>query len=364
MLSFESALPAHLAMRHGGPALVFVIGVTGCSGADSSQKPEVQGSASSGSTVMMGGVTSSVTTGTASAGTASATTGNAATATNTSGTANSTSSGATGQASSSTTGAGGSGTPATTMTSATGLGTTGTGAGGAASTATATATTGGASEHCPSDATFCSSFEENALPEGAVYKLNGDPATPWTTDFEVDSTEFHTGAASLRVRPSGEGSGAYKMLAVPTPGAAFWVRFYLRSDVELGVMDHNVFAAAAGSDDPNESVFVEFAEDVGLSFNSHDVVRWPEGYGRLDGGGTNPFSLPADAWHCIEIHYDGSARAQQLYIAGALQIDAQDYPAGASAFTTFKFGYNALHGTVRNTWYDDVAVAANRIGCL
>jgi len=154
------------------------------------------------------------------------------------------------------------------------------------------------------------------------------------------------------------------MLAVPTPGAAFWVRFYIRSDVELGVVDHNVFAAAAGSDDPNESVFVEFAEDVGLSFNSHDVVRWPQGYGRLDGGGTNPYALPPNAWHCIEIHYDGSARAQQLYIEGELQIDAQDYPAGTSAFTTFKFGYNALHGTVRNTWYDDVAVAANRIGCL
>lgn len=197
-----------------------------------------------------------------------------------------------------------------------------------------------------------------------MYKLNGDPATPWTTDFEVDATVANTGQSSLRVRPNGEGSGAYKMLAVPAPGAVFWVRFYLRSDVELGNADHNVYAYAAGSDDPNDSTFVEFAEDVGLAFNSHDIVRWPEGFGRLDGGGTMPYTLPADTWHCIELSFDGQTRTQQLYIDGTVAIDAADYPAETQAFTTFKFGYNSLHGTTRSTWYDDLAVAPSRIGCL
>ncbi|HEU5074149.1 MAG TPA: hypothetical protein VFU02_08250, partial [Polyangiaceae bacterium] len=225
-------------------------------------------------------------------------------------------------------------------------------------------TTGGNTGGCPDAATFCSGFDENALPEGAVYKLNGDPATPWTSDFEVDTTIFNTAPSSLRVRPNTEGSGAYKMLAVPAPGAAFWVRFYIRSDVDLGHADHNVYAAAAASDNPNESTYIEFAEDVGLAFNSHDVVRWPEGFGRLEAGGTNPFTLPKDAWHCIEISYDGAARVQQLYIEGTLQIDAQSYPDGTNAFTTFKFGYNSLHGTTRSTWYDDVVVAPSRINCL
>ena len=244
-------------------------------------------------------------------------------------------------------------------------GTTGEGAGGAsATTSGATTTTGGDPGACPADATFCSGFDEDALPDGAVYKLNGDPATPWTSDFEVDATVSHTGPSSLRVRPNTEGSGAYKMLAVPTPGAAFWVRFYIRSDVDLGHSDHNVFAAATGSDNPNDSAYIEFAEDVGIAFNSHDIVRWPEGFGRLQDGGTNPFTLPKDTWHCIEISYDGAARAQQLYVEGELQIDAQGYPEGTNAFTTFKFGYNSLHGTTRNTWYDDVVVAATRINCL
>src|SRR5690606_19473378 len=198
-----------------------------------------------------------------------------------------------------------SGSSSTTGTTTGGTG----GAGGAsASTTDATATTGNNGGQCPSDATFCSSFDENALPEGAVYKLNGDPATPWTSDFEVDTTVYNTPPGALRVRPNTEGSGAYKMLAVPTPGAAFWVRFYIRSDVDLGHHDHNVFAAAAGSDNPNDSTFIEFAEDVGIAFNSHDIVRWPEGYGRLQDGSTNAFTLAKDEWHCIEISYDGQAR--------------------------------------------------------
>jgi hypothetical protein len=197
-----------------------------------------------------------------------------------------------------------------------------------------------------------------------VYKLNGDPATPWTHDFELDMTVRRSGNAALRVRTNTEANGAYKMLAVPSGGSAFWVRFYIRSDVDLGAGDHNVYAYAASSDDPNASEFVEFAEDVGIAFNSHDDVRWPMGYGRLMGGGTMPFTLPKDTWHCIEISFDGPNRVQQLFINGMQQINAMTYPAKAATFTTFKFGYNALHGAVRKTWYDDVVVASARVNCL
>jgi hypothetical protein len=264
--------------------------------------------------------------------------------------------GTTGSTVSNTGGAGG------TSGATTGGGAGGGGAGGSSSAESTT--TGGVTMPCPSDASFCTGFEDDDLPDGAVYKLNGDPNTPWTTDFEIDTTLFNTGQAALRVRPNGEGSGAYKMLAVPTPGPAFWVRFYIRSDVDLGQEDHNVYAAAAGSDDPNDSSFIEFAEDVGIAFNSHDIVRWPDGFGRLDSGGTNPYTLQKDTWHCIEIAYDGATRMQQLFVDGDQRIDAAEFPDSAYSFTTFKFGYNALHGTTRSTWYDDVAVAPSRIGCL
>ena len=222
---------------------------------------------------------------------------------------------------------------------------------------------GGSAEPCPSDATFCADFEEATLPEGAVFKLNGDPSTPWTQYFEVDTTIKHSGNSSLRVKSLSEASGAYKMLAVPSGGSAFWVRMYMQSDVDLGADDHNPFALASGSDDPNDGSSIEFAEDVGLAFNSSDSVRWPEGYGRLDNG-TNPYTLPKDTWYCIELSFDGMGRVQKLFIDGEQKIEATDYPAAEKTFSVFKFGYNALHGTERQLWYDDVAVAPTRIGCL
>jgi hypothetical protein len=124
-----------------------------------------------------------------------------------------------------------------------------------------------------------------------------------------------------------------------------------------------VFTSAAASDEPN-AMSVEFAEDVGLAFNASDSVRWPEGYGRPSGGGEKPFTLPAATWHCIEILYDGPGRSQQLYIDGALKIDAKDFPAAALNYSHFRFGYNSLHSTERVLWYDDLAVGPTRIGCL
>jgi hypothetical protein len=240
----------------------------------------------------------------------------------------------------------------------------GSSSGGSGNTGGSSNTGGGSSSACPSGATWCSGFEDSNLPQGAVYKLNGDPATPWTHDFEVDTTQHNSGKSSLRVRSASEASGAYKMLAVPSGGASFWVRFYIRSDVDLGASDHNVYAQAAGSDDPNDSNNVEFAEDVGIAFNSHDAVRWPMGYGRPSTGGTMPFTLPKDTWHCIEISFDGPGKHQQLFINGTQKIDATDFPASAYTFKTFRFGYNSLHGTIRKLWYDDVVVAPTRINCL
>lgn len=199
-----------------------------------------------------------------------------------------------------------------------------------------------------------------------MFKLNGDPATPWTALFEVDSSVHFAGNSSLRVRKNSEpnASTMYKMLAVPTGGADFWVRFYLRSDVELGQEGHNAYAIASVSDDPNDATKVEFADDVGLSFNASDTVRWPEGYGRLADGGTRPYSLPANEWHCIELHFDGAGRTQSLYVEGEELIVASEYPSSAISFGTFKFGYLGYHNEAdRAVWYDDVAVAPTRIGC-
>jgi hypothetical protein len=241
---------------------------------------------------------------------------------------------------------------------------------GSSSGAGGVAGSGGGSQAvpCPADATFCSGFEEAGLPAGAVYQVNAAPGE-WTRDFEVDTSVFRGGASSLRVKAStdaGTSGSSYQMLAVPAPMAKFWVRFYFRqADVDIGGLGHNVFAGASDTDGPNSSVMVELAEDVGVAFNTSDSVRWPMGYGRLQAGGEMPFTLPKAMWHCIEISYDSETRHQQLFVNGAPQIDATDYPANVAApFKFFKFGFKKLHGPARAVWYDDVAVGPTRPGCL
>ena len=218
---------------------------------------------------------------------------------------------------------------------------------------------------CPANATFCSGFETAGLPAGAVYKLNGNPSTPFTADYAIDTAQKSSGSSSLKVKSSAEAgtSGSmYKMLAVPAPMNTFWVRFFIRSDMPIGSNEHNAFAVASLTDEPNDSSGVEFAEDVGISFNASDVVRWPTGYGRLTNGSMMPYSLPANTWHCVEISFDGAARVQQLFVGGTQLINATDYPSATRAFKNFKFGFNSLHGPARNMWYDDVAVAPTRVG--
>lgn len=204
------------------------------------------------------------------------------------------------------------------------------------------------------------------MPAGAIYKYNAAPGE-WTRDFEVDTTVFHGGKSSLRVKAGSAdtgASGAYQMLAVPATMGAFWARFYIQqTEIDIGGAEHNVFAGASDADDPNGST-IEFAEDVGVSFNTKDDVRWPMGFGRINGN-PMPYSLPKGMWHCIEINFDGATRAQKLYVNGTLKIDATNYPATVSApLKFFKFGFNKLHGPARKIWYDDVAVGPTRPGCL
>lgn len=246
--------------------------------------------------------------------------------------------------------------------------------GGAAGTASAGTGTGGAAggsggggKLCPTDATFCSDFEENKQPTGSVYKFNAAPGE-WTRDFEIDTTLFHGGKSSLRVKAGSAdtgASGAYQMLAVPAPMGTFWVRLYIQqTEMDIGESDHNVFGGAASTDEPNSPGMIEFAEDVGVAFNTSDDVRWPTGFGRINGT-PMPFKLAKGMWHCIEINYDSATRAQKLYVNGMLQIDATDYPKTVAApVKIFKFGFNKLHGPARKVWFDDVAVGPTRAGCL
>jgi hypothetical protein len=264
---------------------------------------------------------------------------------------------------------GGGGTGGRGGAAGSGGGATGTG-GSATAGATGTGGGGGTPGACPPDASFCSGFETAGQPANSTYLFDGGPGD-WTRDFAIDSTQKHAGNSSLLVKNAsadGTSGSAYRMLGVPVPapGNKFWVRFWVRSDMVLGGPDHNAFVGPADGATTHATVDT-LAEDVGISFHTLDGdVTWPTGYGRLQNGSTNPYSLPAMTWHCIEISYDLTTRHQQLYVGGSLLIDAANYPPAGSyastTFATFQFGFIAFHGPPRQMWYDDVAVAPMRIG--
>jgi len=311
-------------------------GVTGSGGASSTGGTTGTGGSSTGT----GGATASGgVTGSGGASSTGGTTGTGGSSTGTGGAAGAAGSKGTGG----TTGSGGSST------------------GGATGSAGTTGTAG--TSGCPSNATFCSGFETAGLPSGAIYMVNASPGD-WSRDFAIDATQHHAGASSLLVKnqsASGSSGSMYRMLAVPGTAGAFWVRFWIQSDMPIGGTDHNAFAGGSIGSGPND-LMIEFAEDVGVGFNTSDSDQWPTGYGRLSGGGTNPYTLPTMTWECVEISYNGTGREQQLFINNVQLIDATSYPGSTEALTYFKFGFDAYHGPARQVWYDDVAVAPTRIG--
>jgi hypothetical protein len=266
-------------------------------------------------------------------------------------------------------------------TGGTGNPTAGSSAGGSAAGSSAGGTAGGSAGGsaggvlCPADATFCSGFEETTQPPKTTYIYNGQPNLPWTTDFEVDTTLFHNGKSSLRVKSganeTGASGSALQMLAVEVGMGSFWARMYLQqTEFDIGLNDmggageHNAYAGASDSDQINPAVFIEFAEDIGLAFNTKDEVARPDGYGYVNGG-TKGFSLPKGMWHCIEINFNSDTREQKLYVNGTLQIDATDYPKTvANPIKFFRFGFAKFHGPARKVWFDDIAVGPTRAGCL
>ncbi|WP_437605804.1 hypothetical protein WMF20_32655 [Sorangium sp. So ce834] len=178
--------------------------------------------------------------------------------------------------------------------------------------------------------------------------------------MEIDASIVHAGARSLHVKPGGGGYD-WRMLSVPAPGPTFWVRLYVRSSVDLGQSDHNAyFQAMTGTGEPNEGDNVEVAEQYcQIVLNLHDDVVLPMGGDfRCGSGGA---SLPKDQWHCMEAYFDGTKGDVQIYANGTKIIDKTGWK--KLDFKTFSFGYLGFHGPARSMWYDDVAVAPERIGC-
>lgn len=208
---------------------------------------------------------------------------------------------------------------------------------------------------CPAGATFCAGFENDALPNGAIYQ--GNPA------LEFDDTVSHSGDRSA-VFDAVDGFNI-REIVTPIPGQAFWARLFIQTSTTYGDNDHDslfVASTATLQQDNNAEHGPEFSEQGNqILINADDQLFNAAGAGFPSNGQGGP-QLTPNVWHCVEAFYDGGSGNVQFFNDGQQIISAPGF--ARLTYSTFRFGYLQFPGhTPHVVWYDDVVVSANRVGC-
>jgi len=255
-----------------------------------------------------------------------------------------------------------------------GSGTTGGNAGGSSATGGTPGNTGGSSGTgsgaCPAGATFCSGFEDSGLPTGVTYNPSYK-AADWAQFVMFDTANKHSGKQSMLIKT---GTDAYdpRLFTVKAPGKTFWVRMYMRTDIPLGKgQDHNSFflATSSATGDVNTKGLEVGEQMCEIELNANDNRKSSVGGNPNGCAGQTGKQISANTWHCVEALFDGAGGNYQVFSDGEAIVDVKGWTAsGLTAdFAAFSFGSMHFNGDTttagRQIWYDDVAVAAQRIGC-
>lgn len=246
-------------------------------------------------------------------------------------------------------------------------GTGGTAAGGNGGTGGSGSGTGGAVGligRCPAGAIFCADFETGAIPSQALFFPEYLRPT-MSTYVTVDGTLGHNSAHALKVA----GTSFSQMLGVLTGTPTFWTRVYLRSDADVStIMGHGTYVAVTDNNgDPNLGQHVRVGEhscQLELNRRSDDkelLTDAPDGGVYQCSGG---IVFAPNTWYCLEGFYDGPRSEVRVFVDGieATTLHVTDW--GPYAYDMFKFGFENYSSPSRTMWYDDIAIASQRIGCL
>ncbi|HEY4186800.1 MAG TPA: hypothetical protein VGP07_17105 [Polyangia bacterium] len=218
---------------------------------------------------------------------------------------------------------------------------------------------------CPSNAYFCSGFEDAGLPMGATY-LSSNDNDDWTKGTMLDTTVFNTGKQSIKILKI----GSYSMREFLVPAApTFWFRVYLQTDVAIGGPSgtmHNLFLEAmwsSGQQDKGAEIVEEDCE-LGMNitdsrFGSNGTADQP-GCPTADPKGT---VLAENKWHCLEGYFDGTKGDFRLFADNQEVITQTGVAKAKQNYTGLRFGYRQYHERQRLVWYDDIVTAPQRIGC-
>jgi hypothetical protein len=174
----------------------------------------------------------------------------------------------------------------------------------------------------------------------------------------LDAGQRFSGERSLLV-PADTLMFDYRMLSVAIPGNDFWVRLYVRTDVAFGDADiDTLFLASTLAEGFNGDSAMQLSEQLGqVVLNKDGQLHAVRENPRDTDAGTR---LAADQWHCLEAFFGGTSGDVSVFLAGQPIITAVAWR--PETYQTFRFGYERF-STQRNVWVDDVAVAAERIGC-
>lgn len=228
------------------------------------------------------------------------------------------------------------------------------------------------------DFPLCDDFESVMAgdpPDAARWQVVS-PNCSGTGKITVDDSQAHSGTNSLRV----DGMGGYcnhvfamHSAAVATLGNAFYGRFYVRPNAAQGD-GHTTFMTMHDSVENKDLRMGGQSKILMWNRESDDATLpslSPTGIGMS-------VVLPANEWRCVEFHVDGAAGTIQTWVNGAevtgLVVDGAPTPDVDQAWINqkpnwkpmlkdFKLGWEDYAGQNMTLWFDDVALAATRIGC-
>jgi hypothetical protein len=224
---------------------------------------------------------------------------------------------------------------------------------------------------------LCDGFESAAAggpPDAKVWSLS-QPDCTGTGTLVVDGAQAHTGTHSLRV----DGGSGYcdhvfvASTAIASLGPEVYTRVFVRLAAPLGA-GHVTFLAMKDTADKQGDVRMG-GQDMILMYNrqSDDAtlpVMSPTGTGES-------VALAANAWTCIESYFDENAGTIDTWVDGkevaglvengtAVPDVSTQWLSQAGwkpALADFRIGWESYSGQTMTLWFDDVALASQRIGC-
>jgi hypothetical protein len=228
---------------------------------------------------------------------------------------------------------------------------------------------------------LCDGFETATVggpPSTGTWSIS-QPDCTGTGTLAVDDSQAHSGTHSVRV----DGGGGYcdhvfidNTAVMPTLGPQVYARLFVRLGAPLGA-GHVTFLAmkdAADSETPGDDVRMG-GQDAILMYNrqSDDATLptlSPTGVG-------DSVAILANTWTCVEFHFDETAGTIDTWVNGAEVPGLVENGTPAADVSTewlarsgwkpkltdFRLGWESYSGQTMTLWFDDVALAAGRIGC-